>query len=505
MNYKLLLIVLLILSCTKKDESQIKTDKKYLSIVFSHNINGETYPCGCRKFPLGGLEQVAGLFHQIEKESEIFYVDTGDMLYQSAIVPASQKLSQDYTASKLVDAMNILGLKLMTPGDQEFSQGIGKFKTYTQDRDFSFLISHAKEKFPFDYIPHYYLKVNAQEFVFLGATWPPQDRAGLKNYLYDPADDLPRKVKELKTKYPKAKFILMSHQGFDADKSFAESFNKFDWIIGAHSLSFFQTSYDVGQTKIVQGLSRNHYIGEIKIDLSTGKSSYKLHDVRDELKDLIKPNPFTGWVKEHKEELLKIQEKEQGQLVATGKELAPQPTYTNCMECHTKQVTFWQGTAHSLAFITLHKNQEHKNESCIGCHSLAFKEKDGFNKIDEMVLFDNEADTKKYWAEFATIFKDAGEIREMKPAKRRELSSKWAKHDEKFGVNRQFANVQCLHCHNQSNDHPFDLEEVNQKVNESTCLTCHTADQSPEIYPEGKLDRRKLQEMLKKVTCPKGD
>ena len=40
--------------------------KKKLSIVFSHNVHGETHPCGCRHFPLGGLPQVAGQIKSIK-------------------------------------------------------------------------------------------------------------------------------------------------------------------------------------------------------------------------------------------------------------------------------------------------------------------------------------------------------------------------------------------------------------------------------------------------------
>ena len=66
---KHLLILLSLVSCQKftkmmdadyADRIDVKSGSDHIKIVFSHNINGETHPCGCRKFPLGGLPQIAG-------------------------------------------------------------------------------------------------------------------------------------------------------------------------------------------------------------------------------------------------------------------------------------------------------------------------------------------------------------------------------------------------------------------------------------------------------------
>ena len=90
----LLPLVLLLSSCSlfisKVDEGEAakKSEKPAnLSLVFSHNISGETHPCGCRNFPLGGLPQVAGLFHNLSENSEVFYVDTGDTFFPSSVIP----------------------------------------------------------------------------------------------------------------------------------------------------------------------------------------------------------------------------------------------------------------------------------------------------------------------------------------------------------------------------------------------------------------------------------
>ena len=74
---RLLLVLFLCISCSKFVEL---TDTKYheeisqegatgLSLFFSHNINGETHPCGCRQFPLGGMAQVNGILRSEEKKA----------------------------------------------------------------------------------------------------------------------------------------------------------------------------------------------------------------------------------------------------------------------------------------------------------------------------------------------------------------------------------------------------------------------------------------------------
>ncbi|RPJ72180.1 MAG: hypothetical protein EHM20_14060, partial [Alphaproteobacteria bacterium] len=105
MKKYLLPSLLLLSSCSffisKIDESsssKISNNPVKLSLVFSHNISGESHPCGCRNFPLGGLPQVAGLFSKISKDSELLYVDTGDTFFPSSVIPESMKDSLSFAA-----------------------------------------------------------------------------------------------------------------------------------------------------------------------------------------------------------------------------------------------------------------------------------------------------------------------------------------------------------------------------------------------------------------------
>ena len=74
---KLFTLTILIASCgfiisldKKYNSESLDISKEQYSIVFSHSLSGETHPCGCRHFPLGGLPQVAGLHSKLKKEKE---------------------------------------------------------------------------------------------------------------------------------------------------------------------------------------------------------------------------------------------------------------------------------------------------------------------------------------------------------------------------------------------------------------------------------------------------
>src|SRR5438105_2293853 len=107
----------------KESEKKKSLAPSNFSLVFSHNISGETHPCGCRNFPLGGLPQVAGLFADLSKKSEVFYVDTGDTFFPSTVIPSTMKDSLSFAANNLALGLEELGLKYFVPGDQDFALG----------------------------------------------------------------------------------------------------------------------------------------------------------------------------------------------------------------------------------------------------------------------------------------------------------------------------------------------------------------------------------------------
>lgn len=520
---KIVLTTLLLSGCTQfvqqtdeKYYEQIdnKSKSEFLNIAFSHNINGETHPCGCRNHPLGGIPQVAGAQQELKEKGPLLYVDTGDAFFPSPKVPKFIEKSIKYTAKKIAESFDTMGLNYFVPGDQDFALGQDFLVEIAKTHKFEFILSNASNHNKIKHKKFALVKFGNQQILLLGVVSPRllphhsrnlfiSSTKGIENVL-NFVDDKVGDISDMT-------IILLSHSGLDPDKALAQKFKNIDWIIGAHSQSFLRYSTDVNKTKIVQVLSRNHYLGHIKLPAnSKAKAEYKIIEIRDDKKDKLKPNKYLSWLDAYKKELEIIQIKEQEELSGvSSSEVTPTPTAKSCLECHTPQTKFWQGTAHSLAYVTLEKANAENNPSCVGCHSLNYKKIDGFTHTKGIVKV-SKKNNKKYWNEWSKTFKKVKSPRAMTPKARKKESQKWFKLDAKHQVQHNYANVQCLNCHTKSKDHPFEMDETKKTKNMSKmCIKCHTADQSPEwYYKDNKgiatsLNKKYFSKQLKKVACPK--
>ena len=58
-----------------------------------------------------------------------------------------------------------------------------------------------------------------------------------------------------------------------------------------------------------------------------------------------------------------------------------------CADCHPRQYDFWRATRHSYAFATLQATQQEVDAECIGCHTVGYRQPDGFNRPDRYAGF----------------------------------------------------------------------------------------------------------------------
>ncbi|MGB0453258.1 MAG: multiheme c-type cytochrome [Bacteriovoracaceae bacterium] len=512
-------------------------DKK-LSLVFSHNILGETHPCGCRHHPLGGLPQFAGKVHEIQSDHPTFYVDTGDTLFDTNNVPVSLRKSLLFKAQNLAKGLDLMKLKFFVPGDFDLAEGVAKLDEIIKERNFATLLSNLKDDSKyFSKNKKFHLIQKGPHNLFLVGVLDPsliRDSEDAKHF------KAPRiainevleliKKKGYKEKNPFHRLILLSHSGFEEDRKLAKTFPMFDWIIGAHSQKFLRTPSKVGKTKIVQVLSRNHYLGEIVFDLTKDRSGdqYLIHEMRDEQKDKLKPNPFLAWIGAHKEELKKIQVAEQDALFKKSNALDgvfPYNTANSCMECHSAQGDFWQGTAHSIAYGTLIKAKEENNMSCLKCHSVGNNDPKGYRHSKKIAIVNDALseqeqakNLERYMRRVDKAFDFPGTVRDLSTKQTKKIAKDLSALEEKYKITHNFANVQCLNCHDKHVDHPFENfsgekktvdYEKKYKTMQGKCLSCHDSDQSPEWYEvqdnglPGKLSEAKFVKKLKAVACPK--
>jgi len=512
-----LVVLVFILSCSaiiqadKESAENIKLNGKALHLIFSHNINGETHPCGCRNFPLGGLPQVAGFLAELNKDtsSSVFYVDSGDTLFPSNIIPQSTRATQIFIAQKLAHALDDLGLKFLTPGDQDFAAGVDFLKDLLKTVKFKLLISNLQNE---TLLPHQkYALLTHQNFtLFLAGLVDPQilrpeyaryftqSNLAVQNILTD--------VKKMgfNASNPTHRLVILSHSGMDADKVLANLYPEIHWIIGAHTQDFTQNPIEENKTQIVQVLSRNHQMGKISFSLDTivPKDHFEIVEMREDWGKKINPNPWFSFLDAHKEQLQKIQLKEQLGLEASHHG-APYPKVSSCLQCHKAQSDFWQRTNHSVAFATLTKNKEEHNTKCIGCHSLGLNEARGFSKTTDVI----SPHSTNYWSDYNQISNEFSSVRSLNPDQNKVVFQKFENLNKKHQIKNNFTSVQCLNCHDLSVNHPENSlraqKTVRRQLIQDKCLSCHTPDQSPEWYNKDQVNIEHFAKMYKKISCPR--
>jgi hypothetical protein len=513
--FSFLFFLLLNVSCNKEKNTKNSLDEKKesLKILFTGNINAELEPCGCRQFPLGGINHMHGLISELNKKSEFIFVDSGDAFFKQNFPMNDEKESQIFRAKKLSKALSMTGLRLKVLGDQDLAFGIDSLVKIVKDQRFHLLGTNL-ESDKLKLIKFKKYKFNQHEIYFLGIS---SSKLFTKSYTHltvkDSISNIMKQINALKEHgYNKEnKFhhlILISHSGMKEDKVIAKNIPEIDWIIGSHSQNFTQKPVEEGRTRIVQMLSRNHYIGDITFDKKSAKTTFNFHEVNQDLAQKVKDNPLTSFVDKFQKELNIIQKSEQKKhskvLTVTSSDMRL-PTATTCMDCHDTQGVFWQKTAHSLAYITLVNNDSENNLECLKCHSVGLKEKNGFTNVSDMIISDNKPLGDDYWKEVFSKKSPATPIRDWTDKQRLEHSEHWYNVDLKRNVSHNYSNVQCLNCHNYDPAH-LDGEDPKKESFTSIknkCLNCHNSDQSDHWYKENNdLNEKVFKAAWNKVKCP---
>lgn len=505
------LLFSILFSCSSPFKKEAVHSEKPFTILFSHNISGETHPCGCRQFPFGGLAQVAGLFHDVDKNKDRIYVDTGDTLFPSMRLPHSLLHSFTYTAETLINALSELRLDYYVPGDQDFALGFDFIKQVAGDAPFTFLISNLRDKKSLKHKAWVKLEKGDLTIYLVGVVDPAVMGGEFATIFDSPFLGIEAALKEINhdgydPKNKNERLILLSHSGMETDKKIVTTFSNFDWVIGAHTQSFTTYVPTINKTRLVQVLSKNHYIGEI--ELNSKEDRFKLHEIRDELKDKFPNNPFFPLIANYKKKLQEIQDKEQRSLShGTDLTLKKFPPVKSCIECHQKQVTFWTKTPHSISYLSLIKKKESGRPECVTCHALGLNDGRGFLHTKEVVTLSK--DRSLYDNELALLaLKSGPSIRKLSKNEIQKINKEWANLDKRFEVTANFANVQCLNCHKIEDEHPFSISLISQTKEEkmARCLSCHTSDQTPHWYEKAGKDVSSMifEAHYKRLSCPKG-
>ena len=506
---KFFLILFFLNACTKPNLIDQLQKKDSLSIIFTGNINAEIEPCGCRQFPLGGIDNVYGALEEEKKNSSVLFIDTGDSFFQGTFIPKNEKQSTLAKAHTINEALNLTNLNFKILGDQDFSAGVEELKNILKKSKFQIIGSNLKDGIGIPHLKNFHFNFHDHHFFIISVTNPETLQAEYQDLFTDPIETISNQINILKKDFQfnpenaKHHLYVLSHSGTKFENRMAEKFPEIDWILGSHSMNFSQKANVIKKTKLAQMLSRNHYLGKIKYIKNKDEYDYTTFEINDELAKKLTHNPLSVFIKQKKQEIDQIQINEQNKNNAQFYGMDQIPSASTCIDCHDTQGTFWQKTAHSLAYITLHKANKSHDMECLSCHSLEAKNPKAFIDSTKIVL---NSKTDDYWKEVFAEISPKKSIRELSEEKIYQFSKIWYEKDLKFNTSHNYANVQCLNCHQQDIRHlnsPTEYKSSNLGSMKQNCLNCHNNDQSNHWYKDGKLDENLFQQAYKKVSCPK--
>ena len=442
MNFLKLIFLFSLLSCNSSDRSNL--DKKdEISILFTGNINAEIEPCGCRQFPLGGIDNLYTVIMEEKKNASVIFIDTGDSFYQANFIPNQEEKSSFAKAKAVSEGLDLLKLDYKALGDQDLSNGLASLNELINDSNYKIIASNLKDESKILHKKMITLYFTSITFI-IGVTHPETVQKEYSKYFISPELGIKNQLKILKGKFdstnPYHHLILLSHSGQDKEMEYAKSFPQIDWILGSHSMNFTQKPIQVKDTKLAQMLSRNHYIGKIHFNKNAPSSNYSTIDW-PELAKKITNNPVTEFINKKKKIIDEIQITEQSLSNNQFYSIERIPTATSCIDCHDAQGTFWQKTSHSLAYITLKNSTKNHDLDCLKCHSLGVKNPKGYTDSNDIVIVD---DNENYWKEVFSTSAPKKSIRELKTDEIYRHSKSWYNIDLKYGVEHNYANVHVL-------------------------------------------------------------
>ncbi len=185
-----------------------------------------------------------------------------------------------YKGKLAAEMMNKMGYDAMTVGNHEFDDGPEVLRGFMDAVDFPVLMSNADvsgEKLLSDALmKSTVIEKNGEKIGLIGLT--PQDTDELAspgpNIIFtDPVDAVQGEVDKL-TAEGVNKIIVLSHSGYNVDKTVAANTTGVDVIVGGHSNTYLSNTSDraegpyptmVGSTAIVSAYAYGKFLGELNV------------------------------------------------------------------------------------------------------------------------------------------------------------------------------------------------------------------------------------------------
>ena len=365
-------------------------------------------------------------------------MDTGDLLYYRPPTgnPNEKKIG-DLKAELYMKTYNLMGYDAFTPGELDFSFGVGEIIRMSKRAHFPFLAANlmvAQTHKPV-FKPYLIKEFAGVKIGLLGLVskeislgGPPEESK--KYYLADPIEVAKKFVAELKKK--KCQVIaVLGHMELPEQEMLAKNVPGIQFILSGHVPHHQLNPIEANRSEIIIAGSRGEHLGQVDffVEQKTLYSHYQLVSLTTKFTDHPQ---VQEWLIQYKADLQKIMQTgpqaspRRTQPAARRKVVIPvTPLYVgekHCFSCHPRQHQSWAETAHAKAYQTLSQQNKSSDPTCLACHTT------GFGVVRNPQAF--------------------------------------------------LANVQCEACHGPAEGHP-ELRQSLSPVAEDQCRKCHNTANSP--------------------------
>ncbi len=236
------------------------------TIIHTNDIHGRINHQGESDYDLGmgHIKSIADAYRELS--DEVILLDAGDAVHGTTSVNLSE-------GENMIELMNELGYKALSPGNHEFNYGSDKLKELEELADFDFIASNIEDENGdqlFNTFTEWQVFGESIGIIGVGSqeTRTTTHPNNIENITFtDEIDTVKSQINELSDQF--SKFILLSHAGFGVDQEIAREIPELDLIIGGHSHTpVIGGSYVDGneRTLITQAWEHGKLIGVVHLD-----------------------------------------------------------------------------------------------------------------------------------------------------------------------------------------------------------------------------------------------
>jgi len=434
-----------------------------VQLLYGGNRQGAFEPCGCPVKQLGGIGRWASAVMKY-RDASTLVVDAGNALLPVATKGSEAKRA---VASLIAAAYRSQKLAAMAPAPADLFEGLPFLESLSLPW-VSANLRRADGVAPFP--AHRMITVGADRVALIGLT----AAAKGEGYLVEEAKPALEKALEAAVKEKATHVVVLSSLGISETTALIGKAKLPTVVVGS-------ATYEAPD----QPRRSEHGVLGVETEPEgkhLGRVGFAGKGEIVELDAKWKSTPAV-------EKLITAYRKQQ-RVVATQATLTPdsKAKYVanahRCQGCHQEQYDFWKKTHHASAYLVLYAKGSHFDPECVACHSLAFEQPGGFDRVALAVEEKGGKPRKTPLVETILAATFAKEGKKVKPLDSREDPKRYAALKERYHteldrwqkqgkLEHVWAGVQCENCHGSRIGHPENGAPPFGKVPADTCKQCH--------------------------------